>query len=118
MCRLLSDLEGKIPKERRKEWFRDDRAKGVGANDDPRWRAAKTEYWAASKADNDAAWALAHARPVTLAGAVALLRYAHDYEAEGHDWPCDPPEDDEREDDWHGTFHLSLAAALEAMARA
>lgn len=117
VCYLLSDLEGEIPRERRKEWFHDDRAKGVGVNDDPRWRAAKTEYWATSEADNKAAWVLAHARPVTLAGAVALLCYAHDYEAEGHDWPCDPPEDDERESDWHGVFYLNLAGALERMAR-
>jgi hypothetical protein len=107
-------LEGQIPDAKRREWFREDRGKGVGANDDPRWKAGKTEYWAASDADDAAAWALAHACPVTLAGAAALLRYAHDQETEGHDWPCDPP-DEASDEDWHATFHLSLAAALEGM---
>lgn len=115
VCRFLSDLEGQIPKEKREEWFREDRAKGLGANDHPRWTAGKAAYWAAPDAEEKAAWALAYARPSSLAGAAALLRYAHGYEAEGSDWPCDPQEAD-GEDDWHGTFYLSLAAALEAMA--
>ena len=115
VCHLLSDLEGQIPKEKRREWFPKDRAKGVDANDDPRWRSGKTEYWAASEADDKAAWALAHARPATLAGTVALLRYAHDRELEGHDWPCDPPHDGADDDDWYATFHSSLAMALENM---
>ncbi len=113
VCHLLSDLEGEIPEEKRKEWFRGDRAKGLGANDDPRWKAGNDAYWAASDADDEAAWALAHARPATLAGAVALLRYAHDYEAHRREWPNDP--EDTSGKIWHATFHASLAAALEGM---
>jgi hypothetical protein len=45
MCRFMSDLEGEIPEDKREEWFREDRAKGLGANDDPRWTAAKATYW-------------------------------------------------------------------------
>jgi hypothetical protein len=112
VCRFLSDLEGQIPEDKREEWFREDRTKGLGVNDDPRWTAGKATHWATCDAEEKAAWALAHARPATLAGAAALLRYVHGYEAE--DWPCDPQEEDD-EDDWHGTFYLSLAAALEAM---
>jgi hypothetical protein len=113
-CRLMSDLEGDIPEERRKEWFAEDRRTDVGANDDPRWTVANAAYWAASDAEEKAAWALAHAQPAGLAGAAALLRYAHEYEADGRDWPCDP-QDEISEDDWHGTFHRNLAAALIAL---
>jgi hypothetical protein len=38
-CRHLSRMERAIPKERRKEWFDEDREKGIGADDDPRWTA-------------------------------------------------------------------------------
>jgi hypothetical protein len=114
VCRFMFDLEEEIPEEKREEWFRGDRAKGLGANDDPRWTAGVAAFRAASDAEEAAAWALAHAQPLTLVGAATLLRYAHGYEAAGDDWPCEPERKDS-EDDWHGTFHLSLAAALEAM---
>jgi hypothetical protein len=58
VCRFLSDLEGQIPEQKREEWFREDRAEGLGANDDPRWTSAKATYWAASDAEENAAWAL------------------------------------------------------------
>jgi hypothetical protein len=114
VCLRLSRLEGQIPQARRKEWFAEDRAAGVGADDDPRWTAVLAAYHAASDAVEQAAWALAHARPAGLAGAAALLRHAYEHEAEGCDWPCDPEEEDG--DDWHGAFHRNLAAALDALA--
>ncbi len=114
-CSLMSELEGQIPKEKRKEWFRADRAKGVGADDDPRWTAAATAYWATFDAEEKAAWALAHARPATLAAAAALLRHAHEHEAERCEWP-DGPDNEDADVGWHGAFHRSLAAALERMA--
>src|SRR5205085_10394274 len=39
-CHLVSDLEGAIPKERRQEGGDEDRAAGIGADDDPRWTGA------------------------------------------------------------------------------
>jgi hypothetical protein len=67
-------------------------------------------------AEMQMAWALAHAQPAGLAGAVALLRHAGEFEAGGCGWPCDleDPEDEDG-DKWTIIFHHSLAAALEAM---
>src|SRR2546421_9170967 len=75
-CRLVSNLEGDIPAERRKEWWDEDRAAGIGADDDPRWTAALDALRAAFDAEKQTAWALARARPLTIAGAAALLGYA------------------------------------------
>jgi hypothetical protein len=113
-CRLVSDLEQKIPEERRKEWFAEDRGTAVGANDDPRWTAAMAAYWAASNAEEQSAWALAHARPTRVASVAALLRYAYEYPAQGCEWPSLPEEEGGRED-WNDTLHRSLAAALDAL---
>src|SRR5882762_6424614 len=44
----MSRMESAIPKERREEWWDEDPAKGVGANDDPRWTAALNAYRAAA----------------------------------------------------------------------
>src|SRR5437764_5430578 len=60
-CRLVSDLEGAIPKERRKEWFDEDRARGIGADDDPRWTAALDAQRAAFDSEKQTAWR-SHAR--------------------------------------------------------
>jgi hypothetical protein len=113
-CSRLSRLERDIPKERRKEWFDEDRDAGVGADDDARWTAALAAYRAASDTETRAAWALAHAQPAGLAGAAALLRHAYEFEAGGDDWPGEPEEEDG--DEWSLTFHRGLAAALEALA--
>jgi|SRR4051794_20621400 len=114
VCRLVSDLEGDIPKERRREWFDEDRAAGVGADDDPRWTAALAAQRAAFDAEKKTAWALAQARPSNSAAVAALLRYATEYEEEGCEWPS-LPETEGGEEKWMITFHHSLAAALEAM---
>lgn len=111
-CRYVSRLEGAIPKERRKEWFDEDREQGIGANDDPLWTAALVAQRAAFDAEAQAAWAVARAHPAGLAGAAALLRHAYDSQARGCDWP---DELDDNDESWEATFHRNLAAALEAM---
>ena len=113
-CRHMSRMEDAIPKGQHEEWFEEDRTKGIGANDDPRWTAALDAFRAASAAEKRAAWALAHARPAALGGAAALLRHAADVVARGDEWPCDTEDEDGEE--WTVTFHRNLAAALEAMA--
>jgi hypothetical protein len=114
VCRIMSDLEGQIPQEKRQEWYAGDRAEGIGADDDPRWRAANTAYWTAFGAEEKAAWSIAHARPASLAGTAALLRYAYEHEAQRCEWP-DGRDPEDADMGWHGAFHSSLAAALEAM---
>ena len=112
-CLHVSRLEENIPEDRRQEWFDKDREQGIGTNDDPRWTAALTAQRATFDAETQMAWALAHAQPVGLAGAAALLRHAGEFEAGSCGWPCDP--EDEDGDKWTIIFHRSLAAALEAM---
>ena len=114
MCGVMADLERAIPVERRQEWMPED---GPCPGDDPRWTAMLIDYHATFEAEEKAAWALAHARPTTLAAAAALMRYAYEYTAQGCDWPDAPEQDGDEEADayWHATFHRSLAAALEAM---
>jgi hypothetical protein len=113
VCRRLSDLEQQIPEAARQEYRVDHIGTDVGANDDPRWKAAMVAYWAADTVETQAAWALARAKPATLKGAAALLRYAHEFEAGGCEWPCEP---DDEDGDWNCAFHRSVAAALAALA--
>jgi hypothetical protein len=87
--------------------------RGSGPDDDPVLIAALAAFDAASDAESRAAWALARIRPEHPAAAAALLRYAGDVEAEGHDWPEPPDDEDGR--DWACTFHRILAVALDAM---
>jgi hypothetical protein len=64
----------------------------------------------------EAGWALATTQPTTLAGVLAVLRFANQFEDEGNEWP-----DTGRigPDGWHYQLRAAMAAAIEAlMARA
>ena len=115
-CHHVAYLERAIPKDKRREWFEEDRAKGIGADDDPRWTAALNVDRAASATEKRVAWALARVRPASLAGVAALLRHTADLTARGDEWPCEPEDDSDDDEEWIVTFHRNLAAALEAMA--
>lgn len=112
-CTHLSRMECAIPKARRQEWWDEDREKGIGADDDPRWTAALAAQRAAFDDEAQAAWALAHHRPASLAGAAALLSYAAEFVASGSEWPSEAEVEDG--DEWDIVFHRNLAAALAAM---
>jgi hypothetical protein len=64
-----------------------------------------------SKAECRAAWKLANTRPTTVAGVIAVLRYAGEIPDDGVRWL----DEDDRAYSWHWFFHRTLAAALEAM---
>jgi hypothetical protein len=116
-CHHVARMESVIPKDKRREWFDEDRAKGIGTDDDPRWTAALNANRAASATEKQVAWTLTRVRPASLAGMAALLRHAADVTARGDEWPCDPDDaSDEDGEEWIVTFHSNLAAALEAMA--
>src|ERR1043166_3825708 len=55
-CLHVSRLERTIPKERRQEWFDEDRRQGIGADDDPRWTTALAAQRAAFDAETQTAW--------------------------------------------------------------
>ena len=63
----------------------------------------------------EAAWSLASTPPTTLAGVVAVLRFANETEDTGHEWPetaaIGP-------DGWHYQLRATMAAALDTLIRA
>jgi hypothetical protein len=82
----LSDLENKLPKGRR----RSDVNMGVLAivsGDDPRWVEVQKTVVTTCKTTDEAATQLLNTRPRTLAGVVAVLRYACDYGRRGLEFP-------------------------------
>jgi hypothetical protein len=61
----------------------------------------------------EAGWSLASTPPTTLAGVVAVLRFANDIEDTGHEWPDTGIIGHEG---WHYQLRASIAAAIEAIA--
>jgi hypothetical protein len=92
----LGKLDEVIPSERRKNYHVEHRGTDVGKNDDPCWTATQNEYWTKSDAEDELACELLHAEVTTIAGAVALLRYANEYVDAGNEWPDDLTDDSRR----------------------
>lgn len=71
-------FEGKlskiIPSEKRRNYTISDRHE-VGKEDDPRWTAARKEFWTAHDKLDNTAIALTDVAPTTVAGVTALLDY-------------------------------------------
>jgi hypothetical protein len=67
---------------------------------------------AACYAAHDAAWQLARTAPISLAGVVAVLRFANQLEDEGMEWP-----DTDRigAEGWHYRLRATIAQAIEAI---
>jgi hypothetical protein len=63
----------------------------------------------------EAAWSLASTPPTTLAGVVAVLRFANEIEDTGHEWPDTGTIGHEG---WHYQLRATMAAALEALLKA
>jgi hypothetical protein len=61
----------------------------------------------------EAAWSLASTPPTTLAGVVAVLRFANEIEDTGHEWPDTGTIG---HGGWHYQLRASIAAAIEARA--
>jgi len=62
---------------------------------------------------HDVAWQLARSVPTTLAGVVALLRFANQFEDEGNEWSSDT----NGRSGWHYQLCATMAAAIEAIIR-
>jgi hypothetical protein len=79
----FEDKLGKIiPSEKRRNYTINDRDDPtVGKEDDPRWTAARKEFWTAHDKLDNAAIALTKVAPTTVAGAAALLDYCAKTEA-------------------------------------
>jgi hypothetical protein len=87
ICQRMGLLEETVPEDRRTHWSISDRGTDVGKNDDPRWTAVQSEYWAAADQHDIIAWSFVDRPPTSVAGCVALLGYATEFEAEGAEWP-------------------------------
>ena len=62
--------------------------------------------------EEEAAWALVDNPPMTIAGVVALLRYAHKHCTSGKEWPAAQYEELKITEGWNSELHKSLAVAL------
>jgi hypothetical protein len=87
ICSRMGRLEGEIPEDRRKSWMIYDRGTDVGKNDDMRWLVVQAEYWAMTDHVDEIAWSFIDRPPTTVAGIIALLRYATEHEEKGWEWP-------------------------------
>jgi hypothetical protein len=80
--KLENKLDQIIPFEKRRNYTVSDREDPkVGKEDDPRWTAARKEFWAAHDQLDKAAIALTDVAPSTVAGVAALLDYCAKTEA-------------------------------------
>lgn len=69
---------------------------------------------AACVAANDAAWGLVMTLPTTLAGIVAMLNFANQFEDEGEEWP---DTDAVGPGGWHYQLRKAMADAIETIMR-
>lgn len=62
----------------------------------------------------DAGWQMARIAPTTLAGVVAVLRFANQFEREGNEWPNT---DMVGAEGWHYQLRATMAQAIETIIR-
>jgi hypothetical protein len=100
------------------QWIPTDKQRTNGTHDivptdDPRWIAHMREIEEIMDAKFERGWALIKIEPTTLAGVVAMLRYASEFEALGNEWP-DPPKGNMKfSRPWSMFLYRQLAAAIE-----
>lgn len=82
--------------------------------DDPRWIEAERTVMRCMNAENDAACVMIRIRPTTMAGVLALLRYAVDADSDGEGWPPIVQPGDARS--WHHFLIANLAEVLPELA--
>jgi hypothetical protein len=110
----VAELERTLPPETR-QWVpgEGEREAPAGNADDSRWIDAQLAVLSTSDAVDTASWALIDdAAPTTVAGAAALLSYAHDFVAAGSRWPSYAGEDSGETEDWNSEMHRKLAVTL------
>ena len=75
-----------IPEHRRQFLSIDDRGSDIGKNDDPRWTELQAVYDTVGDRREEIAWSFVDRPPTTVAGFVALFKYAAEH-ARVNDWP-------------------------------
>ena len=113
-------LEESLP-ETSRQWIVSDDALVPPADnsDDPRWIAAQNAILKTGEALDKAAWALIDdAPPKTVAGAAALLGYAHEFAVSGQHWPTSAGEGAAETESWNSELHRVVAESLAGNASA
>jgi hypothetical protein len=107
-----SDLETELPRDKRQSRC-DAWEEKIVATDDPRWIEAEPEIMRTSDLETDAACVLVSIVPTTLAGVVALLKYAMVADTDGEGWPSDLQSGDgTKTRSWHYFLIENITAAL------
>ena len=112
------ELEARLPQEKRQSRV-DGNGATMSATDDPLWMMSELAVRRASDAKFRAACDLLDVRPTTIAGIVALSKYAVDHMDAGNNWPDQVGDVDEagheREQPWAYFLLESIAKSLEAI---
>jgi hypothetical protein len=117
-----SELESELPEERRKAYMIFERGTEIGKDDDSRWTANQTEYWAAVDAIDEIAWSFVDRPPTSAAGLAAMLTYADEHEAAGRELPnrrhyftAAGTYDQIVEEDWRQRLKAAVISVLQSM---
>jgi hypothetical protein len=105
-------LESILPREKRESRI-DAWEENIVETDDPRWIESERAIRRSFDAETDAACVLVSICPTTMAGIIALLRYANAADIDGVGWPDQLESDDGTETrSWHYFLIEVIAEAL------
>jgi hypothetical protein len=113
-----SVLECELPHDKRQSRV-DVWRKEIVETDDPRWIESERAIHNAFDAEADAACVLVSICPTTIAGVIALLRYANAVDKDGEAWPRELMSDDgTKTRSWHYFLIEVIAETLPGMVSA
>lgn len=113
-----SRLEKLLPRDNRQSSI-DAWEEKIVETDDPRWIECERAVIRSFDAETDAACILVSICPTTIAGIIALLRYANAADADGEAWPRELASDDgTKTRSWHYFLIEVIAEALPGMVSA
>jgi hypothetical protein len=113
-----SRLESSLPRAKRESSINAWEEKIV-ETDDPRWIESERAVMRSFDAETDAACVLVSICPTTIAGIIALLRYANEVDKDGEAWPRELVSDDgSKTRSWHYFLIEVIAEALPGLVSA
>jgi hypothetical protein len=106
------DLENELPREKRRSRV-DAWEEKIVESDDPRWPECERAVIKTSGAETEAACDLLNVSATTVAGLIALLRYANEADTDGIGWPDQLGSGDEdKTRSWHYFLVLNLIETI------
>lgn len=117
---VMQSLEDTLPKEKRRSDYYGDEITIV-TTDDANWIEAVRTTEAASRLIDDVACQLVTVKPTSLNGISAIVNYAAEHVADGHEWPSDLQDEEAGFNrrlgyDWSFFLHRNIAEALPTFA--